>query len=505
VTSPVLAMPKRLGHYQVGAKIGGGGMATIYLGRRLRDEGGGEELVALKVIRDEYAHDEQFSSMFDDEAKILSRLSHPNVIHTLEYGASGSHRFIAMELLSGRTYSVLWETLVGLGERMPLRLGAWLCARVADGLHSAHELVDDSGTPLSVIHRDVNPGNVFLTYGGEVKLIDFGLAKARVRMSKSAEGIVKGKIPYLAPEQAAGGAIDRRIDVYALGTTLWETVTMKRLFKRDTDLETLKAIREAHVPDVRDMFEGFPDTLWEILQRALARHRDERYPTAAALSRDLDAFVGDTAAMNEELSALLHRVFPGQEVQHDAWLRDATSVRLQHSTIPPPTPLPIASSSLLEDDDSDPALSTRGPGAGSSTASEIANGDDRAAASEGALPATRTSSSTMATAGAAKRPSKKSKKARAKARARAQRESTGRASASGQRAAKARRAQADARDVPTAKSRRREGDAARRERDERRREGARRGPPPPETRRMWVSAAIVVAVLVAIALLAAAR
>src|SRR5690606_7159926 len=122
-------------------------------------------------------------------------------------------------------------------------------------------------------HRDVNPTIIFLTHTGDVKLIDFGLARARVRASKSADGIVKGKIPYLAPEQAHGQPIDRRIDIYALGTTLWEMSTMKRLFKRDNDIDTLKAIREAHVPNLREANPDFPEALWKIIDRALRRDR----------------------------------------------------------------------------------------------------------------------------------------------------------------------------------------------------------------------------------------
>src|SRR4051794_41059283 len=249
--------------------------------------------------------------MFIDEAKILARLSHPNVIRTLEYGVTGHHRFIAMELLSGRTYSDVWDLLVVKGDKMPIPLAAWLCARVAEGLHSAHELVDEEGMPLGVIHRDVNPSNIFLTHSGEVKLIDFGLAKARVRLSKSADGIVKGKIPYLAPEQAHGRPIDRRIDVYALGATLWESVTMKRLFKRDTDVDTLRAIREAKVPDVRTFIEGFPDELWTIIAKSLRENPDDRYATIDDLRIALDAYVGARAPeMNEELASLLTRLFP---------------------------------------------------------------------------------------------------------------------------------------------------------------------------------------------------
>jgi len=350
---PALAPPKQLGKYEVGAKIGGGGMATVYIGRATREDGT-EERVALKVIRDELAHDEQFKSMFIDEAKILAQLSHPNVIQTLEYGVTGHHRFIAMELLSGRTYSDVWDLLVVKGDKMPIALAAWLCARVAEGLHSAHELADETGHSLHVIHRDVNPSNIFLTHGGDVKLIDFGLAKARVRLSKSADGIVKGKIPYLAPEQAHGKPIDRRIDIYALGATLWESVTMKRLFKRDTDVDTLRAIREAKVPDVRTMIEGFPDELWTIIAKSLSEKADDRYDTSDDLRRALDAYVGARAPqMHEELGALLSRLFPGQEARQAKWEKAATSVRAPNYTMPPPAPVPTASSSMLAEKDAD--------------------------------------------------------------------------------------------------------------------------------------------------------
>ena len=230
-------------------------------------------------------------------------------------------------------------------------MAAWVCARVAEGLHSAHELVDETGSPLSVIHRDVNPTNIFLTHSGEVKLIDFGLARARVRASKSADGIVKGKIPYLAPEQAYGRPIDRRIDVYALGTTLWEMVTMKRLFKRDNDIDTLKAIRDAVVPNPRDENPYFPEALWKIIDRALRRDRDERYATAEEMRTDLDAFARASGPHAQKLAALIERLFPGGEARQAKWLRDAASVRVQAATMAPPAPVPIASSSLLEEND----------------------------------------------------------------------------------------------------------------------------------------------------------
>ena len=340
--------PKQLGRFEVGAKIGGGGMATVYLGRAEREDGS-EQLVALKVIRDELVDDQQFATMFMDEAKILARLKHPNVIRTLEYGITGKHRYIAMELLSGRTYADVWDFLNHKEQRMPFELGAWICAQVARGLHHAHDLVDAKGSPLNVIHRDVNPSNIFLCHSGDVKLIDFGLAKARMRRAVSQDGIVKGKIPYLSPEQARGQAIDRRTDVYALGATLWETVTMKRLFKRDTDVQTLQAIREAKVPDVREMIEGFPDALWLIIEKALSIDADERYASAAEMQRDLEAYVSDAALMKKDLAAMVKELFPGQQAEHEAWAREAAHVRVPKNTMPPPAPVPIASSTMLED------------------------------------------------------------------------------------------------------------------------------------------------------------
>ncbi len=231
-----------------------------------------------------------------------------------------------------------------------------LVSTSSDLVDNGVRLVDDAGAPLNVIHRDVDPTNIFLTHTGDVKLIDFGLARARIRVSKSAEGIVKGKIPYLAPEQAHGHPIDRRIDIYALGTTLWEMATMKRLFKRDTDIATLKAIREAHVPDPREEDPDFPEALWKIIDRALKRDRDERYATAEDMRRDLDTFARATAPHAQKIATLVERLFPGGEARQARWLRAAAAVRITESTdtMAPPAPVPIASSSLFDDDETAP-------------------------------------------------------------------------------------------------------------------------------------------------------
>lgn len=313
-------------------------MATLYLGRG-QDSAGREELVALKVIKEGLAGDQEYEAMFLDEARILALLSHPNVIRTHEYGITkGGHPFIAMELLLGRTLADAWDLHAAEGGHMPLELGAWICARVAEGLHSAHALRDDEGALLQVIHRDVNPSNVFLTYDGQVKLIDFGLSRARKRSAKTGDGIVKGKIPYLAPEQASPGPIDRRIDVFALGATLWEVCTGRRLFKRDTDAETLMAVRDANIPDVRTLRDDVPEALATIAHRALAINPSERYGTAAELHRALDSF-GGKKDRRAELAEYLESRFAGERARQLEWVKAASAPRKPMVTLLPPVPI----------------------------------------------------------------------------------------------------------------------------------------------------------------------
>jgi serine/threonine protein kinase len=332
-----------LGPYEVLAKIAGGGMATVFLGRA-SGPGGVERIAAVKAIKAELSKQEQFVTMFLDEAKILSRLEHPNIARTLEFGVSGEQHFIAMELLLGRTLLDVWEACVERALPLRLDLAAWICARVADGLHYAHELCDKDGTWLNVIHRDVNPSNIFLTYDGEVKLFDFGLARAKGRRHKTESGIVKGKVAYLSPEQLEQLPIDRRSDIFTLGTTLWEMTTMRRLFKREHDLATALAIKEAKVTDPRPLVHRYPDELWRIVQRALAKDRNDRYQRAADLARDLDEFAG--ASSKEEMPKLFGQVlddlFPGDRERQMAWLQTTKALPPSNmkATIAPPAFLP---------------------------------------------------------------------------------------------------------------------------------------------------------------------
>jgi serine/threonine protein kinase len=308
----------RLGRYDVLAKIADGGMAAVYVARR--DDG---ELVALKCIRDDLARSKEFLTMLLDEAKIVSYLRHPNIVRYHELGDEEGHAFLAMELLLGQSLWSVWEACRARGVRLRYDMIAWIGARVADGLHYAHELTDAAGVSLGIVHRDVNATNVFVTYDGEVKVIDFGLAKAVNRAYKTAAGVIKGKVAYMSPEQALADAVDRRTDVFALATTLWELACDRRLFKSKDDVETLARVHEARVPEPARIVEGFPPALWAILKRALARSPEDRQQTAAELARELDAFAGPE--MNASLVAnVMRELFAEDRARQLAWIGEAS-------------------------------------------------------------------------------------------------------------------------------------------------------------------------------------
>jgi protein kinase-like protein len=266
--------------------------------------------------------------MFLDEARIASRLSHPNIIAIHGLGHDGKRHFLAMEVLRGRTLLEVWERAHAQKRRLPYEVVAWIGARVADALHHAHELRDERGRPLHVIHRDVSPSNIFLTDQGVPKLIDFGLAKARDRIASTAIGVIKGKLAYLAPEQVLGHNADRRADIFALGVTLWEVSLDRRLFRRDTDVETVRRVRDAEVPDPRSLAPDYPAALAEALARALAKDPAARFQTAAGLRDALDAFVQGSGKPVDEakMQAIAAELFDGTaRASWEKLLDDATA------------------------------------------------------------------------------------------------------------------------------------------------------------------------------------
>jgi len=274
-----MALPQRdrIGPYELLLLLARGGMAELYLGR-LRGYAGADRLVAIKVILPHLASDKTFTEMFINEGRIAARLSHPNICHVTELRKDGDDLALAMEYLEG----VGWDALVAAAPRDP-RLVAGVLAQACEGLHHAHTLQDLDGTPTPVVHRDVSPQNLFVTVAGTVKVLDFGVSKIASDRNRTRTGVLKGKLPYMAPEQIEGTAVDARADIWALGVILWEALTGRRLFDRDSDFQIWKAITEEPIPPT-----GHP-ALDRVLARAVARDREQRYPTALELARDLEA------------------------------------------------------------------------------------------------------------------------------------------------------------------------------------------------------------------------
>ncbi|HSQ68186.1 MAG TPA: serine/threonine-protein kinase, partial [Polyangiaceae bacterium] len=297
---------KRLGRYEVLAHIAEGGMAVVYAGRVADDP---SQLVALKVIRSQHARDESFVKMFLDEAQITSHLVHPNIIRVHELGLDGDHHFLAMELVLGQTLASVQEAARERGVTIPYEVAAWIGARVADALDYAHHLEQ-----RDIVHRDVNPSNIILTYEGRPKVIDFGLARAADRIASTTHGVVKGKLAYLSPEQAQGKKVDRQTDVFALGITMWELTTGRRLFKADDDVSTVKRILTTDATDPTTVAADYPPELAAAVMRALARDTKERWPTAKAFGEALDAFVADRVD-EARVAKLLVTLFPADRAR----------------------------------------------------------------------------------------------------------------------------------------------------------------------------------------------
>ncbi|HLU66195.1 MAG TPA: serine/threonine-protein kinase [Kofleriaceae bacterium] len=280
------------GRYELLRRIAHGGMAELFAAR-MSGAGGFEKTVALKRILPELAGDRQFVAMFLDEARIAATLNHPNVVQVYDIDSVDGQYYISMEYLRGLDLGVVTKALRARQRTLPLPLALRIIMDVASGLHHAHEKRDVHNRPLGIIHRDVSPRNVFLTEDGVVKLVDFGIAKARDRLAVTRTGTVKGKFPYMAPEQIAEHAIDRRADVFSLGVLLWEVTCGRRLFTGATDYVVLRKILHQPVPRPSEVVPGYPPALERIVMRALARDPDQRTASAEALRGELEALVAE--------------------------------------------------------------------------------------------------------------------------------------------------------------------------------------------------------------------
>jgi serine/threonine-protein kinase len=270
---------------------------------------GVRKLLVVKQIRPELVHDAEFVAMFLDEARLAARLSHPNVVHVYEVGIEDSGPFIVMEYLDGQSMQALISK-VKRGN-MPLDVHLRIICKVLAGLDYAHELSDYNGTPLSVVHRDVSPQNVFICYDGHVKVVDFGVAKVAGAADRTAAGTFKGKIGYIAPEQLSGGNVDRRADVFSVGVMLWEALCQRRLTANETAATAVHKRLHGTLPSVKSVNPQVPDELAAICDKATALVPDSRYLTAAELLEDLEGYMENAGLRpdDREISALVSEAF----------------------------------------------------------------------------------------------------------------------------------------------------------------------------------------------------
>jgi serine/threonine protein kinase len=283
-----------VGKYRIFASLGRGGMADVQLAAAQGPKGF-TKLVVVKRLRPLLADDAAVVNMFLDEARLDARLNHPNLIHTYEFGEEQGTYFIAMEFVEGQPLHEILHTLRMSSSRRNVSPGIWakIVADALAGLHYAHELRDYDGTPLHIVHRDVSPQNIVVTYDGGVKLVDFGIAKATVNASKTESHIIKGKLAYMAPEQAdppSGGTLDRRADVFAMGIVLWECLAQKRLATGDARSVVSKIVDMEFQPP-STLNPDVPLELDEITKRALERAPADRYQTAQAMRDALERFL----------------------------------------------------------------------------------------------------------------------------------------------------------------------------------------------------------------------
>jgi serine/threonine-protein kinase len=285
-------LPVRFGKYLLVERLAQGGMAEIFKAKSY-GVSGFEKTIVIKRILPSYAEDHEFVEMLIDEAKICASLQHANIVQIFDLGRLEGRYFIAMEFVDGVDLVQVLYRLRKARSKLPLELICFIMSEALKGLDFAHRATAPDGGPLHIVHRDFNPGNLLLSFQGEVKVADFGIAKARDRGTQTMSGGLKGKMGYLSPEQVEGQELDGRSDVFCAGITLWEMLTNKRMFGAGTELDILIAIRDAIIPDAREHGAEVPDDLLAILSRALARRREERYRSAGEFKDAIDDFLFD--------------------------------------------------------------------------------------------------------------------------------------------------------------------------------------------------------------------
>jgi serine/threonine protein kinase len=299
--------PVPFGPYYLMGLIARGGMAEVYRAKQ-RDEGAGSRLLAIKVMRPQLAREARFVDMFNREAQLAILLKNRCIVETIEVGRIEGRHYITMEYIGGRDLTQLLRRCQETNQRIPVPHAVYIAARIAEGLHFAHTLTDAGGRVLNIVNRDVSPSNVRLSYDGDVKLLDFGIAQALMKFT-SEIGVLKGKFSYMSPEQIRGMPLDARTDVFSTGIILHEMLTTEKLFRGDTEFALMEKVRKADVPPPSQFNRRVTPELDAIVGRALARDVADRYQSAALFARDLDALIEGYRFDPKELRQFMRQMF----------------------------------------------------------------------------------------------------------------------------------------------------------------------------------------------------
>ncbi len=300
------------GKYQVFASLGRGGMADVFLAVARSQIGMGvSKLAVIKRLRQSLAEESGFRTMFLDEARLASRLSHPNIVHTYEVGEQDGVYFIAMEYLEGQPLNVVLKEAIGGNVSLEPEIGVRIISDALSGLAYAHDLADYDGRPLGIVHRDVSPHNIFVTYDGHTKLVDFGIAKAALSSTETEVGVLKGKIAYMSPEQATGGPIDRRADLFAMGIVLWELLAEQRLMSGENAANTLHKLMNEPIARLSTVVPSIDRTLEAIVTKSLAKDPDFRFQSAAEMRDALEDWLRTKGRplRQDEVGRIMQRLF----------------------------------------------------------------------------------------------------------------------------------------------------------------------------------------------------
>jgi len=360
--------PDRFGQYELLERIASGGMAELFRARRSGVEGF-QKIVAIKKILPHIADNDEFITMFADEAKVAAQLNHPNIVHIYDLGKieAGGY-FIAMEYVEGIDLRTILRSGRELDAPLPIPIAVYVASKVASALDYAHRRRDARGEELRIVHRDVSPQNILISYEGEIKLCDFGIAKADRKVSRTESGSLKGKLQYMSPEQAWGKPIDHRSDLFSLGCVLHEMLTGERLFRGDSDMTVLELVRKADVPPPSRINPDVPAALDQIVMKALSREPADRYGTGSEMLRDLEAILYSytPAPGSADVAIYLNRLReaqPAAPAAHDTLAAPRPAPAEKPARQPTGADVPIVPSPPAE-------ISTSGPAAASVVSSE---------------------------------------------------------------------------------------------------------------------------------------